>query len=44
MLLKREQHYIDELKPNYNIAKIAGSTVGVLKSSETKNNISKALN
>ena len=43
MLLNREQHYIDELKPTYNIAKIAGSTLGVNKSEDAKNNISKAL-
>ena len=43
MLLNREQHYIDELKPTYNIAKIAGSTLGVHKSEEAKNNKSKAL-
>ena len=45
MLLNREQHYIDELKPTYNIAKIAGSTLGVKKATqeEAKNNISKAL-
>ena len=28
-LLKREQFYLDLLKPIYNIAKIAGSTLGV---------------
>ena len=27
-LLKREQFYFDELKPEYNILKIAGSTLG----------------
>ena len=43
MLLNREQHYIDELKPTYYIAKIAGSTLGVNKSEDAKNNISKAL-
>lgn len=34
MLLNREQHYIDELKPTYNIAKIAGSTLGVKKATQ----------
>ena len=29
ILLEREQYYIDHLKPNYNIAKIAGSTLGI---------------
>ena len=42
-LLKREQYYIDSLKPIYNIAKIAGSTLGVIKSKEQRDNISKAL-
>ncbi len=27
VLLEREQHYLDLLKPTYNIAKIAGSTL-----------------
>jgi group I intron endonuclease len=43
VLLEREQHYIDLLKPTYNIAKIAGSTLGVPKSAETKAKISQAL-
>lgn len=43
VLLKREQYYLDSLNPVYNIAKIAGSTLGVHKSSETKEKISKAL-
>jgi len=42
-LLIREQYYLDLLKPTYNIAKIAGSTLGVLKSEETKAQISAAL-
>ena len=42
-LLKREQYYIDSLKPKYNISKIAGSTLGVIKSKEQRDNISKAL-
>lgn len=42
-LLKREQYYIDSLKPIYNIAKIASSTLGVIKSKEQRDNISKAL-
>ncbi len=41
-LLKREQHYIDNLSPIYNIAKIAGNTLGVIKSKEQRDNISKA--
>jgi group I intron endonuclease len=42
-LLKREQFYIDSFKPIYNIAKIAGSTLGVKKSKIQRDNISKAL-
>lgn len=43
LLLDREQYYLDLLKPTYNIAKIAGSTLGVLKSKEMKEKISKTL-
>jgi len=43
VLLEREQHYLDLLKPTYNIAKIAGSTLGIPKSAETKVKISQAL-
>lgn len=43
VLLEREQHYLDLLKPTYNIAKIAGSTLGVPKSEETKSKTSQAL-
>ena len=43
VLLEREQHYLDLLKPTYNIAKIAGSTLGIPKSAETKDKISQAL-
>lgn len=35
-LIKREQHYINLLKPEYNILKIAGSVLGVKRSEETK--------
>jgi len=34
-VIKREQHYIDLLKPEYNILKIAGSTLGFRHSKET---------
>lgn len=34
-LIKREQYYIDLLKPEYNILKIAGSSLGVKRSKET---------
>ena len=35
-LIEREQYWIDLLKPEYNIAKAAGSPLGVVKSEETK--------
>ena len=34
-LLKREQYYLNTLKPEYNICKIAGNCAGVKHSSET---------
>jgi group I intron endonuclease len=34
-LIKREQYYIDLLKPEYNILKVAGSSLGVKRSIET---------
>jgi len=34
-VIKREQHYIDLLNPEYNILKIAGSTLGFRHSKET---------
>jgi hypothetical protein len=42
-LLLLEQFYIDKLKPAYNIAKIAGSTLGIKKTKEQRENISNAL-
>jgi group I intron endonuclease len=36
VLLEREQYYLDLLKPSYNIAKIAGSNLGVSYSEEVK--------
>lgn len=35
-LIKREQYYIDILKPKWNIAKIAGNTLGVVCGEEKK--------
>src|SRR4051812_38367035 len=35
-LLDREQHYIDTLKPEYNISPVAGSSLGVKMSAEAK--------
>lgn len=34
-LIKKEQYYIDQLKPEYNILKVAGSSLGVKRSIET---------
>jgi len=42
-LLKREQYYFDKLNPQYNILKIAGSSLYYKHSEETKAKISKAL-
>lgn len=42
-LLKREQYYLDTLNPEYNICKIAGNTLGVKPSNETKERISISL-
>jgi len=41
-LIEREQYYIDTLKPEYNICKIADSSLGVKRSEETIERISKA--
>lgn len=40
-LIKREQYYIDKLKPSYNILKIAGSFLGLKHSEVTKQILSK---
>lgn len=40
-LLEREQYYIDTLKPEFNILKIAGSSAGTIMSEEQKVKISK---
>lgn len=42
-LTAREQHYLDKFYPQYNILKIAGSSLGFKPSEETKLKISKAL-
>ncbi len=39
-LIEREQYYIDTLKPEFNICKIAGSCLGIKRSKETKKKIS----
>lgn len=36
VLLVREQYYLDTLLPEYNVAKIAGSNLGIKRSKETK--------
>lgn len=41
-LIEREQHYIDLLKPEYNILKIAGSRLGANHSEEAKAKIKAA--
>ena len=42
-LTVREQYYLDKFNPQYNILKIAGSSLGFKQSEETKLKISKAL-
>lgn len=42
MLLAREQHYLDMLKPKYNIAPVAGNSLGCRRSPETCKRISEA--
>ena len=41
-LIEREQHYIDELNPEYNICKIAGSRLGMKHTDEAKKKIIEA--
>lgn len=41
-LIPREQHYLDTLKPEYNIASIAGSALGRPCSPETRRKMSEA--
>lgn len=40
ILIKREQYYIDNIKPYYNICKIAGRTFGYVQSKESKEQMS----
>ena len=42
-LLSREQYYFDKLNPEYNILKIAGSSLNSKQTEETKAKISKSL-
>lgn len=39
-LIKREQYYIDSLKPEYNICKIAGSKLGIKANKSSRNKMS----
>ena len=41
-LTAREQHYINKLKPYFNICKTAGSNLGIKFSEETRRKLSKA--
>jgi len=41
-LIIREQHWIDELQPTFNFAKIAGSPLGVKHTEESRKNMSSA--
>jgi group I intron endonuclease len=43
ILLTREQFYLDQFKPYYNILSEAGSTIGRVSSIETRDKISKSL-
>lgn len=43
ILIKREQYYLDLLKPEYNILKVAGSRLGHTASLKTRETISLAL-
>lgn len=42
VLIIREQHYIDLINPNYNISKIAGSCIGIIRSKETIKRLSES--
>lgn len=43
VLIEREQYYIDLLKPEYNICRIAGSTLGRVHSISTRKKISNSI-
>ena len=38
-LIEREQHYIDNLKPIYNICRVAGSSLGLKRTNDTRDKI-----
>jgi len=41
-LIIREQHYLDTLKPEYNISPTAGSSLGVRRTEETRQKVSES--
>ena len=43
LLLELEQSTIDELRPRYNVNPLAGSSLGIKRSPETRRRISKAM-
>lgn len=43
VLLDKEQYYFDICKPDYNIEPKAGSSIGAIRTEETKNKISQSL-
>ena len=42
-LISREQYYLDFYNPDYNIAKIAGSSLGIKRIDEFKEKVRKAI-
>jgi group I intron endonuclease len=41
-ILNREQYYIDTLNPKYNICRVVGSSIGIIRSEDTKAKIAGA--
>lgn len=41
-IINREQYYIDILNPEYNLCRVAGSSLGLKRSEETKKLIGEA--
>jgi len=42
LLVPREQCFLDSLKPEYNIAQVAGSSLGIQRTEETRRRVSEA--
>jgi group I intron endonuclease len=42
-LIVREQHYLDTLKPEYNSCPVAGNSLGIVRSKEFREKLSKSL-